>query len=270
MKNQMMNEVEIVKQNYDENPQKEWDRLDGFRYEFEITKAMFNKYLKPCKVLDIGGGAGRYSIYLASLGYDVTLVDLSYANVEFAKAKAKELGVSIKAYQADARDLSELNLGEFDSVLLMGPLYHLSLLEDREKCVLEAKKHLKQGGLLCATFMALNSILNYCLDEDIEELLIDKPSGLFDCMVEGKSWTGDAFTRITLVDVDSIEPFFVKLGFNKITLFGQEGVTASCVRQIEASSKEVRELYLDLSLKLCENYKYLPYSSHLMYIGRRK
>ena len=53
-----MNEVEIVKQNYDENPQKEWDRLDGFRYEFEITKAMFIKYLKPCKVLDIGGGAG--------------------------------------------------------------------------------------------------------------------------------------------------------------------------------------------------------------------
>ena len=51
-----MNEIEIVKKNYDENPQKEWDRLDGFRYEFEITKAMFIKYLKPCKVLDIGGG----------------------------------------------------------------------------------------------------------------------------------------------------------------------------------------------------------------------
>ena len=231
---------------------------------------MFNKYLKPCKILDIGGGAGRYSIYLASLGYDVTLIDLSHGNVEFAKAKAKELGVNIKAYQADARDLSGLNLGAFDTVLLIGPLYHLSLFEDREKCVLEAKKHLKQGGLLCATFMALNSILNYCLDEDIEELLIDKPSGLFDCMVEGKTWTGDAFTRITLVDVDTIEPFFEKLGFNQITLFGQEGVTASCVRQIEASSKDVRELYLDLSLKLCENYKYLPYSSHLMYIGRRK
>ncbi len=121
---------------------------------------------------------------------------------------------------------------------------------------------------MCATFMALNSILNYCLDEDVEELLIDKSSGLFDCMVEGKTWTGDAFTRVTLVDVDSIEPFFEKLGFNKITLFGQEGVTAGCVKTIEASPKEVRELYLDLSLKLCENYKYFPYSSHFMFIGK--
>lgn len=265
-----MEEVEIIKQNYDENPQKEWDRLAGLKFEYEITRRMLDKYITPKRILDIGGGPGRYSIYLAQLGYDVTLVDLSSNNVEFAKQKARELGVSIKAYQADARNLSKLNLGEFDTVLLMGPLYHLSNIEDRKKCVLEAKKHLKNEGVLCASFLALNSILNYCLDEDVEELLTDESFGLFECMSEDKTWSGNAFTKITLVPVDSIETFFGELGFIKITMFGQEGVTARCLRQIENSAKEVFDFYLDLSLKLCENPSYFSYSSHVMYIGKNK
>ena len=87
-----MDEVQNVKKYYDDNPLGEWNRLEGFHYEFEITKYMLNKYLKKGSILDIGGGTGRYSIYLAQLGYDVTLVDLSDENVKFAKEKAKELG----------------------------------------------------------------------------------------------------------------------------------------------------------------------------------
>lgn len=31
-------DVEIVKENYNENAQSEWERLEGFHFEFEITK----------------------------------------------------------------------------------------------------------------------------------------------------------------------------------------------------------------------------------------
>ena len=85
-----LSEVEIVKKAYDNNPAQEWQRLEGFRFEFEITRHMMHRYLKKGKVLDIGGGPGRYSIYLAGLGYDVTLVDLSDGNVAFARKKAEE------------------------------------------------------------------------------------------------------------------------------------------------------------------------------------
>lgn len=36
-------EIEIVKKNYNNNPQLEWDRLEGFTYEFEITKKFLIK-----------------------------------------------------------------------------------------------------------------------------------------------------------------------------------------------------------------------------------
>ena len=75
----------------------------------------------------------------------MTLVDLSENNIALAKQKFQEYGVQVKAHVCDARDLSALGLSIFDNVLIMGPLYHLSDVEDRKKCVLEAKKHLAKG-----------------------------------------------------------------------------------------------------------------------------
>jgi len=263
-----MDEVKIVKDFYDENPEVEWNRLQGFHFEFEITKVMLQRHMKPGKVLDIGGASGRYSLYLASLGYDVTLIDLSDSNVSYAKKKAQELNLDIKAYQGDARNLSKLPLEKYDTILIMGPLYHLFSLEDREKCVLEAKKYLTHDGLIFASFISLTGGLLYYLSECPEEIIHETATDLFDCMEQDKSWSGRAFTQATFIEVDEIDPFFNKLGFSKITLFGQEGITGPRLATLESSTHEVKDYYLNLSLKLCENRKYLPYSNHLMYIGK--
>ena len=47
----------------------------------------------PQKILDIGGGPGRYSIFLAQKGHDVTLFDLSGKNIRQAIEKAQEADV---------------------------------------------------------------------------------------------------------------------------------------------------------------------------------
>ena len=51
-------DVEIVRENYNKNAQLEWERLEGFHFEFEITKHYLKKYLRGKTVLDIGGGPG--------------------------------------------------------------------------------------------------------------------------------------------------------------------------------------------------------------------
>lgn len=265
-----MEDKELVKSYYDNQAETEWKRLEGFHFEFEITKAMLQKYMKKGTVLDIGGGPGRYSVYLAQLGFDVTLVDLSHGNVELAKQNAAKAGVKINAYQCDACDMEKLNLGQFDNVLLMGPLYHLTDETDRKKCVLEAKRHLNDGGVLFASFIMTHGGFNYYLDAGPDLILRETQLDLFDCMAQDKSWSGDGWTKVFFAEQEKIAPFFDSLGLEKITLFGQEGVTATRLGDIEASSEEVRKFYLNLSLRLCEKPKYFAYSSHLMYVGKKK
>ena len=87
-----MDSLDIVKKFYDETVNNEWERLDHHKVEFELSKRYMNRYIKPNdKVLDLGGGPGKYSLYLAERGCDVTLADLSPKNVDFALKKAKSM-----------------------------------------------------------------------------------------------------------------------------------------------------------------------------------
>ena len=143
-----------VQKYYDENSQMEWERLERHPFELPLTLYMMEKYIRPGdRVLDIGGGPGRYSIHFAKMGCDVTLVDLSPGNIRFAQQKAAEAGVKFAAYAANCLELDKLNLGEFDHVLLMGPLYHLKEDDDRKKAVEQALLQLKTGGNLYASFI---------------------------------------------------------------------------------------------------------------------
>ena len=267
-KDKSRKEIEAVRKNYDLNAQKEWERLDGFSFEFEIAKRYLNKFMRGKTVLDIGGGPGRYSVYLAKLGYDVTLVDLSEGNVELAKRKFREYGVGAKAYVCDARDLSALGLGKFDNVLLMGPLYHLSAVSDREKCVTEAKRHLADDGVLFASFITITAGYNYYLDTAPENLIDEPALDLFDRMAKDETWSGQAFTQATFINSIEVVPFFERLGFEKLALLGQEGLAGPRLTAIESASEKVRQKYLEISLKVCENPQYYAYSNHLLYVGK--
>jgi len=150
--------VEQVKTYYDENTQKEWERLETHPFEFIFTTYMMEKYIRPGqRILDIGGGPGRYAIHFSGQGCDVTLVDLSEGNVRQAQEKAAERGVKLTAYAKNCLELETLELGMFDHVFLMGPLYHLISEQDRAKAVELALRFLKPGGVFYCSF-----ILDFC------------------------------------------------------------------------------------------------------------
>lgn len=128
---------------------------------------MLSRYINSGeKVLDIGGGPGRYSTWLASRGCDVTLFDLSEGNISFAKNKAKELDVSIKIICGNALDESLYHEVKYDHILVMGSMYHLFNYEDRKKVIDNALSHLKKNGKIYIAFINLFAGLLYYLDED--------------------------------------------------------------------------------------------------------
>jgi SAM-dependent methyltransferase len=88
--------------------------------EFLRTMAILGRFLPPppARVLDVGGGPGRYALELQQAGYVVDLIDPLEAHVSQARAagvRATSVG--------DARKLEIAN-DSVDVVLLLGPLYH--------------------------------------------------------------------------------------------------------------------------------------------------
>jgi ubiquinone/menaquinone biosynthesis C-methylase UbiE len=123
-----------------------------FLLEEARTRELIERHARrpPATVLDVGGAAGAYAIWLADAGYVVHLVD----PVARLVAEAERRSV------ARPRPLASCRVGEArsldfpaqsaDMLLLLGPLYHLTEAADRARALSEARRVLKPGGQLFA------------------------------------------------------------------------------------------------------------------------
>lgn len=277
---------DIIREFYDAAVEKEWVRLEGNPYEFEIHRRYFDRYIKPGdRVLDIGGGPGRYSLYLAERGCDVTLVDLSPANVAFALAKADERGLKLTGIAGNALDIESLADGGFDHVLLMGPLYHILEADGRETAVRAALSRLRDGGMLYAAFISLYGGMIWWLREGLamdgftlytaglsEPERIEQLKSELELIVryDSDGFGGDAFTRAYFMRQCDVLPFFGCFPLEKLHLIGSEGVLAPFRSNFLAATDEVKEILYDIAERMCEREELLSYSEHLMYIGRKQ
>jgi len=263
-----MDTIETVRDFYNNFVDGEWNRIVD-RPEFLLTCRMFSRYIKPGdKVLDIGGGPGRYSLYLAGKGCDVTLLDLSEANVAFAKECGRELGLSINAVCGDAREADALVNGQFDHVLLMGPMYHLLEEADRITAVKAALNLLKPGGIIFISFINLFAGVIYYMKIAPDALTWENEAVYIEKVIAKEDYAGDAFTKAVFMEQGKILPFMSQFPLEKLHLFGQEGVTSPCEKNIMSQPPEIVESWLDLCEKLWEREELLSYSEHLMYVGR--
>jgi len=261
--------TKIIQDFYDAGVQVEWNRIAG-RPEFILTCRMLDRYIKPGdKVLDIGGGPGRYSIYLSEKGCDVTLIDLSSKNTKFAMERAAEQGVQIKTITGDAREADKLTNDQYDHILLMGPMYHLLEESDRITAVNAALRLLNPDGIIYISFLNSFAGIIYYM-KHLPDISAD-PGGdeYVKNVISGKSFGSDAFTKAFFMDSREILPFMAQFPLEKLHYFGQEGVTAPCEINIMAQSRAIIDLWLDFSEALWEREEFLNYSEHLMYVGRK-
>ncbi len=121
--------------------------LEGLR-----TRELIQRHAPdpPASVLDIGGGAGAYALWLAERGYSVHLLDPIPRHISEAERRSAAASQPLASCTVgDARNLPFADRTA-DLVLLLGPLYHLTSAQDRAGALDEAARVLKPGGLLCA------------------------------------------------------------------------------------------------------------------------
>ena len=122
-----------------------------FALEAARTRELLSRHLPPppARVLDVGGAAGAYALWLAGLGYAVRLVDPVPLHVEQARAASAAARHPLSgATVGDARALQRADASA-DALRLLGPLYHLDA-EGRARALSEAARVLAPGGVLFA------------------------------------------------------------------------------------------------------------------------
>jgi SAM-dependent methyltransferase len=114
--------------------------------EFERTQEIVLRHLPPAPAMiaDIGGGPGRYAVWLAGLDYRVLHRDVMPLHVQQLRAAAAPDG-AIDTAVGDARSL-DLADASVDAVLLLGPLYHLPRRAERVQALREARRVVRPGG----------------------------------------------------------------------------------------------------------------------------
>ncbi len=148
---------EFVREFYNRNAAREWERLEQprGRFEFACTLRLVEKYFPSSgRVCDIGGGPGRYTIELIRRGYQATLLDLSEQEIELARLRLHEFGLSAEQLiVGDARSLGGLASQSFDAALLMGPMYHIVDAQERLGVLHDLTRILKPSGVAIISYL---------------------------------------------------------------------------------------------------------------------
>lgn len=141
-----------IAKNYDEIT----DTFSHKLAKYVTEKNLFKELPSPSnklKILDSGGGAGKWSIKLAERGYNVTLSDISDNLLQEAEKKIKDKKLHIRIINCNS-EKTPFNNEEFDIIIMCGGV--ISYTPDYKKLLKECNRILKRNGLLW--FDYLNSL----------------------------------------------------------------------------------------------------------------
>ncbi len=104
------------------------------------------------RVLDLGSGGGRHTIYLAGLGFDVFGLDSSPTGLSYTLKVLNEKGLTANLTLHDMSSLPYHNM-YFDAVISIQVIHHNNV-DGIRKTVREIRRVLREGGLLWVTVPA--------------------------------------------------------------------------------------------------------------------
>ncbi|OGH15837.1 MAG: hypothetical protein A3H50_01650 [Candidatus Levybacteria bacterium RIFCSPLOWO2_02_FULL_37_10] len=271
-----MNEMghpDKILQFYDTNVIKEWGRLFSDKYhqvEYYVTLHYLDKYLPTThRILDAGGGPGRYTIYLANKGHRMTLVDISPKELNLAKAKIAEHNVGYNVELVTAANILDLSLfpdNRFTSTIALGGvLSHFVDEQDRKKAVSELSRVTRPDGLIFISVMnrfgeISNTLLNFPGSADLtDQFLLD---GNHKRPMTGESTGTHFYTPNELVDLTK------QTGLTIESIVSVQNIASPLRNYVNGLTEEQFQQWLKVFIHLSQEPSLLGISSHLLIIAK--
>jgi ubiquinone/menaquinone biosynthesis C-methylase UbiE len=254
----------------------EWGRLDAPEGAREITRALeiLADQLAPgARVLDLGGGPGRYTIELARRGHRVVLADLSPELLDGARQRvaAADLPGVESLDVVDATDLSRYADESFDAVVAFGPFYHLVADAERRRAAAEIRRVLVPHGPAFIAFIPRLSGLIALIDR-----AANQPAQVPDAVLRAAADTG-TFSNPTASGFQEgyyplpseIEQLFVAAGFRCEDLLSLKSIANELADQLARLEPGARAEVERLARALCRQPEIIATCGHALVVVRK-
>lgn len=260
---------------YDENAEGEWKRLEKAPYqslEFSVTMDRLARHLPgKGRVLDVGGGPGRYTVELCRRGYQVVLLDVSRGCLDLALEKIRAEPAEVRerlldTVVGDVRDLSAIGNDSFDAVLCLDPLSYLDEPAERAKGLTELMNAATPGGMVCVSVRGYLAVLRHLLRHFQDEL--GKPS-FTDLLRTGNAPVNGV--PLHFFRSDEIRELAEAAGLETVEMAGCEGLSTGYEEETNAlaQDKEAWNQWLSLVIETASDASVVDGAGHILYIGRK-
>lgn len=260
--------------NYDE-----WNRLvsDPYhRLELGTTLHFLKRHLPARgKLLDVGGGPGRYAIELSRRGYWVSLVDLSPELVEQARRNIRRAGVArrvLRILEGSVTDLSEFEDGSFEGVLCLGgALNHVLVLRDRDRAVGELVRVARRGAPIFVSVVSRYARLLDGLNRHPDALRTD-PEHFWQMLRTGNYDGHRGYAPSHFMTPEELSGLLRKHRLKIVESVGLEGLAAGrnrVVNRLARADKAAWKNWWNFHLATCTDPSVVATSQHFMIVARK-
>jgi len=254
----------------------EWRRLarDAYRrLEFETTLHFVMQYL-PANglVLDAGGGPGRYTVELAKRGYDMVLMDLTPANLEFAQRQIKRAGLKDRVKdiaEGSIVDLSRFKDCTFDAVMCTGgPLSHVLDVYDRKKAIGDLVRVVKPGAPVFVSVMGRLNVL--IIELILAQYEIDLPH-FISMRDTGDYGGGYGFTACHFFLPEELKDAFDGHPVEILEMAGLEGISSRHWKKLNQLARDEKRwrIWMETHFQTCTHPSVVGMSAHMMIVCRK-
>lgn len=264
-----MNEVRAY---YNEHVLEEDKRLEKNVFELPVTFKYIDKYIHAGdRVLDISCGTGKYAEMLLERGCLLGLNDLSEKNMSLTLDRLGHREGILHTDVSDALYSGIWNREQWDAILILGPLYHMSERSERLNLLRKAKESVRPGGTIFLAFMSRTAALLYGIRNNPAGItrtwgaLQFWYTGTDDEFIEDTKWFVNAYFSFP----EEIDPLVTEAGLEPMHLAGIEGIFGEHMKLFQRMDPDLQKHWMDFAISQREEPHMIQVSKHLLSVCRR-